>query len=825
MAFSPMALKRHRYALFPDNRIKRFIDSEQAREKLAEQGANKMSIHSFSSPLERRPSPERVWGDLHYQFHMKFHHAHSLTDAAERIICDHKIPLSSVTVYSFGKTAEMIIKESCFRGEVGSPSRLNFDKISPFFYNQLKHHIVGKTKIPFSSIPIQQMMSPEKLETNKLRLFQGTELPTYDPHTLSLLAEKYYYITRNRSLHPDHDTPKWAYLKRCSVFNSLLNMKKASSRELRAVRSLIEISVDRFMSILELHGRPDLINGINANELAGRLNYDHPYCELNARQFANEIVVLGKCKGGCGVTSPKVLPFQKNTLTFDTNGQPHAKCIISESGLYLRPNGSFLPPKRIMEPIWVKDTSELDDNGMGFLTITCHDIDGFQKDINIPAVDIDSPRLFSTLQFHKIHVPSNKNDKGAIREYLSSQYTRSNRRKANGETRLITQQRGWQPEGKFFPPDISVTTSNSYEINNSKETDNPAILLAILTSWIAPLLKPLKHHGVCLHFYGGSKETKDALLFSACSAWNTFPHTLTKIQHHLKDIKNNYKDSSLCICNVSATQTKQMRGFLRRYFFGRKNAEKGICGTIISVGDAPLSQQSNKSKGLNAFTYEDKLLAIDVYVGDFKTGCNVPWNLVLELQEDLQGTLLSLSSYESEYTKRFTPIKKVKIHGKIQQLFSLLAATASIAMESGHLGFWKGKHPWKILNEIQSDTDSQWMNFESSLRGLFYSLPPKKPLVEGLPQSPFDIVNLGNNTFLYPARQIKTILADSQTPKEVINWLASNGVFKRKRNGKLCCSHYSKAEKKTVRCYIVNASRVRSLMAIFEAAEFSAEGL
>uniref|UniRef100_UPI0029C78138 hypothetical protein n=1 Tax=uncultured Pseudodesulfovibrio sp. TaxID=2035858 RepID=UPI0029C78138 len=197
MIYPAKTTTKYRYALFSDNRIELFIDSKEKRKKLAEGKAKALSIHSFSIPLEKGDSSTRIWGDLHLLISLRHAlNANSLEEAAKQIIYLHKIPLSSVAVYGAGNTAKMVINESCFRGEIGSPARLNFDKSCVPIYNQPKLYTVAKKKIPFSNIPILQIVAPEKLEAHRLTLFRDMPLPKYGPNTLSSLAEKYYDIAR-----------------------------------------------------------------------------------------------------------------------------------------------------------------------------------------------------------------------------------------------------------------------------------------------------------------------------------------------------------------------------------------------------------------------------------------------------------------------------------------------------------------------------------------------------------------------------------------------------------------------------------------------------
>ncbi len=594
-------LMKYRYALLQSEEIKCFEDTEAARWEMINAGATAFSVHSFSEELREARMPKRIWGDLHLYFEKETGPA-PIRECNDFIL-NYSVPWKLVKLYERPKYYEFILAESVFRGEIGSPARFAFDasvkrrigsrNIAPPMLQN-----VGGVRIPFTEIPIAKLLEPSfpcMSYTEFLRNQVNIDFKVSD------LAQIYYLKHHEHGGRKDYIAPVLANLLKCSVLQGVLAGLETREEVLELIVKMIgSAAMQAFVagSPRFLRTNYDTMNRILFNK---KMRFNIP--SLSCSEVPSKLKSLNsslRCDLNCHVGRASVLPYLPGA--FDIQGSKKREgCILNSSGLYFSDDSRFSGDiLRIMDPIWIGGVSE-----DGYRQVHCHDIYGFPRELFIFEQDLDSPKLFSLLRSNKVHVPTGKAARGALRRYVTSQFPPQ----TNREVYSVTEYAGWQEDGSYlFPADSSVIQKQPRRPKSlilpepklqfqppkriGPETVGLEAALAALVSLSAPFLYKMGIQGVCLHFHGGYRAQRNSVLRTVGAVWERFidpvEYSLPEVKKHIVALKMHRKDSVLCVHEVQNDQIKELRTILRRFFCGVKGPTVELMGLLFLLENCQL---------------------------------------------------------------------------------------------------------------------------------------------------------------------------------------------------------------------------------------------
>lgn len=542
---------------------------------------------------------------------------------------------------------------------------------------------------------------------------------------------------------------------------------------------------------------------------------------------------LSPCRRDCGVSTPIALPYLSSPPDYDgPKTQLFGNCRISALGLHLFDDMNE-SNKRIMDPIWVKANIPGADGELGARQIVCYDIDGFRQNIILAEEIMDSPQLFTILRDRRVHAPASKKEKGKVREFLVTQFP--NPRILDDQisnSKFATAVAGWQADGSFLSPNAShsphissfklkeqalptgYTTKQCMEdLHVADTTSDPYVLLAVTASLAAPFLNKLNLDGICLHFYGNTEKARKALICAASSVWPTNVYQLPEAKSHVVGLKRQCKDSTLCIHEIHPNQTRLMHSFLRRFFYGRKGADEGVCGIVISSGEMQLARDVDRKKGVNAFIDKTNVLAIDICIESWRgKTLQVDQNLSSDITGHI-GTLqdewfISVKTAYMRFSNGHGKAKRIRASKQIVSFLGLCFAVGSFALSAKYLKWWDGSDLESVFNKLLVGIDSQDKIYRGFLKQLFDALPNKTKIGSFELKNATLAIAMTKNKVLFPARALKKILDDANSLRDFTVWLKKNRILISRGKVNLCEVYYSPKEKKPIRGYLLNKRRI-----------------
>jgi len=644
--------------------------------------------------------------------------------------------------------------------------------------------------------------------------------------SVSLLAKLYYAFHNQLRGRKDLLTPKYARIRQCTVVDELLKQADATPKELAAICSLFGNRSDIFASVLSSLGRSDLLFLVDRKKFRAELKQRQPKACREALAISFEFEGKFPCTGGCGVSSPAALPFLPwGVLLERPIGPSCGGCALTEQGLYLS-NETNDDTTKVMEPIWVSQSLQGVGRELGAREVVCHDAHGLQKTLSIGEEDLDSPRLFAILRSHGVHVPISKTEQGKIREYLVSQFP------AAAPTHTATSTSGWQQDGRHIDPNGDTSTFGSHypaksvavprgdfvkpgSIRASKATADSLVLLAILASLSGAVLKPLQRSGVCIHFHGSSEEARMAILHSASSIWDERVYSFDEAKKHVRDLKRKYADSTLCVGGVTEEKVRSMRSFVKRFFLGRKGADDGIQGVVVSTGDKPLAQSQNRQRGVNAFTVNGEVLAIDVPIAQSSgVACSVKGlasSLVNALYLNLADTRGCLHDDLFRFANQHQKSQKGKLQKQVANFYWLFAAVGCWIYGEKKLSWWQGNSLNGVFEGFVEAADKQEADFLRYLTMIAQRIPCKFRTDTVEMELPSPLVDIGHGCILVSSEWMKTLIDNRSTLRGFLEWLRVNRILVRKA-GKNCANYHHPKKQKSVRGYALRTTAIRSMI-------------
>lgn len=791
------------------------------------QGAVAFSVHSYPHPLEKVVRPKRIWGDLHLFFkcphegwpdtiqpYIELAPDH-LPPMVREVLDYYHVPLRTVQAYFHIDGIELIISEATFRGDIGSPGRLDFD-------HKIQELIEAS---PLQSTQINQTPVFWSEATPKL---SSTQVQHGIP--LSPLASEYFMAHEDALSRKDYLKPNPAYIHGCKVFEALLSKQSVTEEHLAMVCRLIGANIPFFLELIEMHGGGHLLRGLNRQRFKTSMQeFSKSVSCDEAATFIAGYESNNTCLKGCGVTSPLALQYLPSS---PTQTQIPYK---SHNGIQLNPTGLYMTETdgqqtRLMNPIWVEELMSFDQEEMGCRRLICFDDAGFRKELVVSEKDTSSTQLFALLHSYRVYTPNNTQDKGLIRDYLVSQFPRKSPSKPSLR---VSKYGGWQKDNSFIFPDSEISSALSYTlqsheipvgVDNKKllppasihtRTSDPHALLATLASLSAPFLQHRNLSGVCIHFHGGTANIRAAVIHAASSVWRLLPYSFADAQKHIVALKRQYKDAALCILEVPPSDKKSMRSLIRRCFIGRKGADKKISGIIISCGEKPIGQTENHEKGLNVFTHHNNVMAIDVSLDNANTASfrfdhNATRSLVYDFIARKEDCLNVIRLQEKQFKKELTWANRPRLNKQIADYLRYFMAMGTPA-QSADPGWWRGGALVPIFDQLMAGIDHRDAIFFELLRLMKLSMPLPDTLKQlGAPGSA-SIIEINKNRVLVPSATMARITKDRPTLLRFISWLEARKVLIPKRPGILCGEYYSPRHHKTLRGYMISTRHFAKL--------------
>ncbi|TDT92235.1 uncharacterized protein DUF927 [Pseudodesulfovibrio indicus] len=821
---------RYRYALFSQNTYRCFIDSPANQSAMISQGAVAFSVHSYSHPLEEVVRPKRIWGDLHLFFDWPHENLpgttrsytdlgnFSLPPATGEVLHYYEVPKHYILAYFHQKGIELIIPETTFRGDIGSPARLDFDRRIQEF--------TDATPLPSTLV-------------NRTRVFWSTAVPKLSnlhhqrATPLSLLASEYFSAHEDTSGRKDYLKPNPAYIRGCKVFSALLNQQSVTEEYLVIAWRIIGASISYFLRLIEMHGGGLLLYGLNRQRFeAAKAKYPKTIpCNMTAT-FIAEHGGNYPCKKECGVTSPLALQYLPSSpVHHHPPYRSHNGVQLKRTGLYL--NEADGQQTRLMNPIWVEEQAQFNHEEKARRLI-CFDDRGFRKELIVSEKDLSSTQLFALLHSNEVYTPNNTQDKGLIRDFIVSQFPR---KPLNKPSPRVSRHGGWQNDNSFIFPGDNGSTVSGYVRQSQivpageksqkllppasigEATADPYILLATLASLSAPYLKHRELTGLNLHFHGGTEAGRAAIIHAACSVWNQMPYVFADAKQHEVALKMQHKDAALGILEVPAAKTKAMNTLVRRYFNGRKGGDSGVRGIIVSCGETPMGQSTNRENGFHVFTYKNNVLGIDIWLGNlssqgFRFNHTATKAIVQQLATNSSIHLEKIQANESRLKKQQGWATSPRPNRQVSDylhFFMALGYVDQVSLQS----WWRGDPLVSVFDQFMTGIDARDALFYGLLKQMNLSMPLPDILRELGASSITSFIEIDRHRILVPSKEMSKIAKDKPTLLRFISWLKARKILIPKRTGDLCGAHYSPKHKKTLRGYMISRNYFHKTLAKF----------
>ncbi|WP_291327144.1 hypothetical protein [Desulfovibrio sp. UCD-KL4C] len=813
---------RYRYALFSYDRIECFEDTPEQQKMLISKGAHAFSVHSFSEPLVKGRLPQRIWGDLHITWSEE-EGSRPLQECVD-YLHRYAVPESLVDLYIENSFYELIVEESAFRGELGSPARFVFDsKIKRFICSyavNYNFYDVNGFQIPFTSVPVAKTkLAPSSSDSCKGLLGYWESCDS----KVSELAHLYFVEHMKLGEKKDYIRPVLANLLKCNVFRQFINSSTYRIDEAKLLAKMIGGSAIKAF----LNSCPNSTRSED-NDLIRIFDNKNMYLllpRIACSRVSEELSAINsnlQCTSECHVPRASVLPYASKAFEVD---RPMALegCVLNSSGFYhvdssKVPNENF----RIMDPIWARD------NFLGGRQIICHDMYGFRRELYLSEEDLDSPKLFSILRSHQVYVPTNKVKQGALRRYLLSQCPHIKEKSVYS----ISEYAGWQDDGSYIPPtETTQPQDQNIKVKShvlpppedlysfprlGKEKFSTEATLAALFSLVAPLLRKLGMKGVCLHFHGGSADDRDLIIHAVQTVWRSYlypvHYSLPDVKRHIAALKMHRKDSVLCVREVQEHQVKNMRSVLRRFFLGRKGSDPGVDGVIVSTGAVPLGEEKEGRKGRAGYISKGRVLAVDVELGKDR---NAGGELTHSTGEVFLGKIIdgNFAQLLSEFKYYFVADKK---QGSGDIVFGVLTDIATVAFV-----MIRWLHSAAGIPPATIDfCDQEFGNliFRHDLELIKYGpiVVELHKIIQNAQKNPASflkqVVPCGRGCFAITAKDFKKIIPDEVSLTFFSIWLKKKKILRLSQDKSLCGVHHFTGLGGSARAYFVHEKSLNSFL-------------
>ena len=602
----------------------------------------------------------------------------------------------------------------------------------------------------------------------------------------------------------DYQPTQLAFMTKCSIFDTL-RIQGGTSLETAIVCDLFGGHIPSFEQLLYLHGRMDLISDNLSLELKKyRATRRQPTGCTSIESVLSQFLGKYKCNQGCGVSSPAALaylpipPFQ-HPISFEDE---HFS--LDATGLY-----SVEPERnrktRVMNPIWVQNTLPANQDDLGAREVVYYDVNGFVNKLTIKEDVIDSSKFFPLLRSKGIQVPNDTILRGKLRQYLASQFPP---KQVNAPAIYFTDTGGWQNDNSFIFPGDNGSTVSGYVRQSQivpageksrkllppasigEATADPYILLATLASLSAPYLKHRELTGLNLHFHGGTEAGRAAIIHAACSVWNQMPYVFADAKQHEVALKMQHKDAALGILEVPAAKTKAMNTLVRRYFNGRKGGDSGVRGIIVSCGETPMGQSTNRENGFHVFTYKNNVLGIDIWLGNlssqgFRFNHTATKAIVQQLATNSSIHLEKIQANESRLKKQQGWATSPRPNRQVSDylhFFMALGYVDQVSLQS----WWRGDPLVSVFDQFMTGIDARDALFYGLLKQMNLSMPLPDILRELGASSITSFIEIDRHRILVPSKEMSKIAKDKPTLLRFISWLKARKILIPKRTGDLC---------------------------------------
>ncbi|WP_415717051.1 hypothetical protein [Maridesulfovibrio sp.] len=818
---------RYRYALFADGRVECFEDRYQACFEFAKKGATAISVHSFSRDIRYDQSSVRVWGDLHLVYFENEEYEDALLKLQEK-----GIPSNSLDRYELSDSVEIAVPECLCGVHVGLSERALVDE-------QVRRHFgcrwpesyvcnFGSQNVVFSEALVECYYG------NCRKHKRVHSLGRYKP--VSLLAELFF--NEFRKLHGGSWRYKTGHLTRCSVLSEFLASDDSISyEEVKLLKSLTHGKFSSLPGLALKAGRADLINDPKFLRDAS-VGYDGITLCSDVPNKLEKIGSKISCRGYCGVTVPSALPFMRYHPDLEGRKQRFGAFVLNQYGLFKHERGDLICP-----PIWVKECLSGISERVAARTIIFYDFEGCRQELTVDEKDLGKPKFFDLLHCQGFEYPTGKTEKGLLRNFLVQQYPKQCKR----QDAIAVDESGWYKDG-FVPPRFELKAS-SYKLKSvllpPESAGNLRLAkfdhkanwgseeeLAAYFSLIAPLLGLIKHKGICFHFYGSSKWRRDSILDAVNYAWGDWlvPKVCSAddVSKFIVALKNMHKDLPLCVREVGSSDKaqKKMRTFLRRYFLGRKGADGGVRGVVISTGEETLVPEKDRRLCRNGYVFQNDVLLISIPIGavDFSAYEKLPAGFgqmsVQKIKKD-KGSLVEIFELVHNVFKRELKRGKTpKVFAEIVRILSMIYCVERYLVGDNAVSdnFVVSDAALRRCMRCVRDLDFETSFFMQSAQTLNRTCG--QILSTGFSYDAFSsgagasILSIFVETKSYiivPADEFKKIWGDGFPFSAFTEWLKKKKVLVSFKNQGVCGVQHFPKLKKSVRSYKINKKRLTEL--------------
>lgn len=821
--------RRIRYWLDERGGVETFTDSPEARVDAVNRGATAFSVHSFSEDVRLTDRPGNIWGDFWGLISdpddgrlptSRFDYLCELLIAAG-------VARESVDLWKWqGGGYWVYIEEEAFRGECGSPSRLAFDQdiydTAGVDFERMQMITLGSSMYPFvpASVFVQEKGA------GYLDVVHGQLCSAQKGARVSLLAQSYYRKHNEHFSGYDALTHRPALLLSCLYFKKLMASAEPHNNEITLGLGLIGMSRHKARSLAR-KGAGELVAYLAAHCADGDgCSVENVCCSAVAERL-KQIGSKLPCRGNCGVTTPRALPYVANIPGLLGFGEKRAgDLIVNSAGLFLcHEDGEGERREKIADPLLIQKRFH-DATTKG----TARELLAFGRDgrpvvIRLTDSLIKGPRFFPMLESYDVALPRDNHLKGKIREYLLAQAPDI----VNVPAEIYRQyqtvsETGWY-EGQFFVlPSVTIappgqigpqfTVGESLSFVSTFWPYEPKVLsvvdtytlFGLLAAMTAPFLEALNLPGFGVHFCGDNAELRTHAVQAGLLWWDKGTkcgvYDVEALKGGGRCLKSRHRHLVIGFEDINnGEQLATLRRFYRRYLIGRKGTDAGVVGVILSSAQEALVAHGKTGED-GALILNHQMLAINVDTSS-QSYFPVSINYSEGGLDMLQGLTSRKGVWVKEIRERYNDALNflsgeggVNSTCRARSYFAACAAVAEFAVDLGCLRWGPPQTPTIIV----SDLYSQWGAFDREIRNVLEALRHDNTKVV------LDVRLLRKREgdyHLFPSNVFKRLLAQHADSVRMMEWLVCNKVLVPGARGKHSTVQRISKDK-TVRGYLIS---------------------
>lgn len=501
------------------------------------------------------------------------------------------------------------------------------------------------------------------------------------------------------------------------------------------------------------------------------------------------------------------------------------RCVLDDTGKYIQ---------IFSVPVWVSETGFLLDGAKAGRKIVFLNSDKERDCVVLSIIDIDCGRCFKILERAGVYVSSDRKVRELIRLYLSSGFDVVKINIPHGIIKFKMEHYGglhrsdgelWygfsylrnSKYGKLIAvpdPCYSSKINCLFEVLNREECKSAVLkkdfLFAVGASLASPIVGGFGFSGVILNFYN---KLSDSLVDLACQAvgvWSgervvgfRFPICSPDVV----ELKRQYRDCVVCVDVASYEKNSKLHTFFKRYFKGRKGAEGGVSGVVVTSSGEVIGNCVSSRKCCSVGVFAQDVIVINIkssYDIDSKFQLlGVGERFIMSICSNFPQSMEKINDLYHESIDRFRISRRSGVSKAVQSFFALSASVLEYAIGIGLLPsvYVKGSAIDAISAYFKEifDVDDKYWNVLYEIHNSIGSFMCVS-------------CSLKDNDFvLVRSKYVKYYFDNSVDFDGFINWLIDNRVvIKNSNGGAISICHVP--DGKTTRGYRLSVKAMKKMM-------------